>query len=46
MQSNTSARDFWSRAISTFTGETIQPVSVEKNGKQWHVFSFESPAVS
>ncbi len=43
MQSNASALDFWSRAISTFIGEAIKPVSIEKNGKLWHVFSFESP---
>jgi len=42
MQSNASALDFWQRAISTFTGEAIQPVSIEKGGKLWHVFSFES----
>jgi predicted acetyltransferase len=42
MESNASALDFWSRAISTFTGEPIQPVSVQKGGKLWHVFSFES----
>ena len=46
MESNASALDFWLRATSTFTGEAIQPVSIEKNGKRWHVFSFESPAVA
>lgn len=42
MESNVRALNFWQRAISTFTGDTIQPVSIEKNGKPWHAFSFES----
>jgi predicted acetyltransferase len=42
MQSNASAVEFWSRAISTFTREPIQPVSIENGGKIWHSFSFVS----
>ena len=42
MQSNHSALQFWQRAISAFTGEAIQPFSIEKDGKSWQLFSFES----
>ncbi len=42
MQSNTSACQFWARAIPMFTGETIYPVYVEKSGECWKLFSFES----
>jgi len=45
MQSNVPALPFWERAISAFTGETIPSVWVEKGGKGWHVFSFESKPV-
>jgi predicted acetyltransferase len=42
MESNVSARDFWAHAISTLTGEAIQPVRIKKDGKWWTLFSFES----
>jgi predicted acetyltransferase len=42
MESNIVARDFWAHAISTLTGQTIQPVRVEKDGQSWTLFSFES----
>ncbi len=42
MESNQSALQFWQRAISAFTGTAIQPFSIEKDGKAWKVFSFES----
>jgi predicted acetyltransferase len=41
MQSNASAQRFWERAIAEFVGEAIHPVSVEKDGTGWWVFSFE-----
>jgi predicted acetyltransferase len=41
IQSNGAARQFWERAISLFTAETMHPVRVEKNGDSWHLFSFE-----
>ncbi len=44
MQSNVAAYHFWQRAISTFTGEAIDPVSIEKDGECWNCFSFESNA--
>jgi predicted acetyltransferase len=39
---NTSARHFWSHAISTFTGDAIHSVGVEKDGERWTLFRFES----
>ena len=42
MESNRAAHAFWGRAIEAFTGSPIQSVRVERNGKRWHVFSFDS----
>lgn len=42
MQANHSALLFWERAISIFTGQRIQPISVEKDGNSWWVFTFDS----
>jgi predicted acetyltransferase len=42
MQSNVPAYQFWARAISMFTGKAVHPVAVEKGGKSWEFFSFES----
>jgi len=42
MESNLVARDFWAHAISTLTGQAIKPVRVEKDGRSWTLFSFES----
>jgi predicted acetyltransferase len=42
MESNHSAHQFWERAISTFVGEAIHSLPIEKGGKRWRVFSFES----
>ena len=42
LESNRPARSFWAHAISVFAKEAIQPVRVEKNGKFWTLFSFES----
>lgn len=42
MQSNHSAAEFWGRAITRFIGEAICPVPIEKDGKCWYLFSFES----
>jgi predicted acetyltransferase len=46
MQANVSAQHFWARAISMFTGEVIHPVSIEKAGERWSLFSFESKGVA
>lgn len=42
MQANVSARRFWEAAIRRFTGKTIRPVLMKKDGEGWYVFSFES----
>lgn len=44
MGTNVPARQFWERAISEFTEDTIRPVNVEKDGQSWALFSFESRA--
>jgi predicted acetyltransferase len=46
MESNDLAHRFWERAISAFTGETVQARRVENGGKPWRVFEFESKLVS
>jgi predicted acetyltransferase len=46
MESNIVASEFWAHAISMLTGQTIQPVRVEKDGRCWTVFSFESKRVA
>jgi predicted acetyltransferase len=46
MRLNVAACQFWARAISTFTGEVIYPVRVEKGASCWKLFSFESKRVS
>ena len=45
MPANVSAVRFWAEAIATFTGEEIHPVSVEKDGRCWILFSFDSKQV-
>ena len=42
MESNIVALDFWAHAISMLTGQAIQPVRVQKDGRWWTLFSFES----
>jgi predicted acetyltransferase len=42
MQSNVSGRHFWEYAISSFAGEAILAVSVEKAGKHGNLYSFNS----
>jgi len=39
---NRKAIRFWARATSDFLGVTIDPVSFDKDGERWHLFSFES----
>jgi predicted acetyltransferase len=46
MQSNIPARDFWAHAISMLTGKEIKSTRVEKDGKYWSLFSFESTGVA
>ncbi|MFP5265583.1 MAG: GNAT family N-acetyltransferase [Blastocatellia bacterium] len=42
MESNTPAKGFWESAIASFIGEVRSPARVEKAGKCWYLFSFES----
>ncbi len=42
MQTNQRAQKFWASAIAKHTGAPIQPVSSEKEGELWSVFSFDS----
>ena len=45
MQSNVSAHHFWEGAVSAFTNEAMHPVLVEKGGKLWKLYSFNSKHV-
>ena len=42
MQANQAALPFWERAVSGFTGKPVSPTRLEKGGKLWHMFSFDS----
>jgi len=42
MEVNVPAISFWARAIAGFVGREIAPSRVERPGKAWKVFSFES----
>jgi predicted acetyltransferase len=42
MGSNSAALNFWQRAIDTFTDRPIDPTSIDRDGKAWAVFNFES----
>ena len=41
-QSNTSAIRFWSAAIAEFTGATVTPTIIQKDGQPWDIYSFQS----
>lgn len=45
LESNHSAHQFWQSAISLFAVEAVHSFRVEKGGKCWRVFSFESGLV-
>jgi predicted acetyltransferase len=42
MESNIPAQHFWAGAISTFTGQPVDPANFETAGTRWTVFNFES----
>lgn len=46
MESNQAGHQFWERAISTFVGEAVRSARIEKGGRGWCVFSFESNRVT
>jgi predicted acetyltransferase len=43
MEANTAAGRFWRHAIAQFTGDSVDPVGVERDGENWLLFSFASP---
>ena len=45
LDSNHAARQFWQHAVASFTGKAIPSLRVDKDGKHWHLFSFESQPV-
>jgi predicted acetyltransferase len=42
MLANTSALRFWAKTVAAFTSQSIDPDSIDHNGKRWSLFSFES----
>jgi predicted acetyltransferase len=46
MESNHAAHHFWQHAITEFSGKSIHPVRIEKDGGHWHLFSFQSGHVA
>jgi predicted acetyltransferase len=42
MESNQAAHQFWERAIAEFAGKATPSHRVEKDGRDWLLFSFES----
>ncbi len=40
MQRNSPARHFWARVIAGFSGESVRPARIDKNGEAWDLFSF------
>lgn len=42
LESNVWAQSFWVRAMKLATGKVVEPVSMEKNGDHWKLYTFES----
>jgi predicted acetyltransferase len=42
MQANVAANDFWSHAISKFSGERVEPIYTDKSGERWALYRFNS----
>jgi predicted acetyltransferase len=42
MEQNRKAKEFWRRAIDEFLGEACEPTPLVRDGRVWHVFSFDS----
>jgi len=45
MEANRLGHQFWEHAISTFLGERVHSTPLEKGGKCWRVFAFESKGI-
>src|SRR5215831_12805064 len=39
MEANRPACAFWNRAVEQFAGGTVEPHSIERDGRMWNVFS-------
>lgn len=39
---NRKAKEFWRRAIEEFLGDAVEPAPHDKDGRLWHVFSFDA----
>ncbi|HEY6337590.1 MAG TPA: GNAT family N-acetyltransferase [Candidatus Sulfotelmatobacter sp.] len=39
---NVPAYHFWTQAIARFSGNAIRPAHIDKHGRSWQLFSFES----
>lgn len=42
MESNRPAQRFWAHAISLFLGEAADPLSIQRDGLCWQIFSFDT----
>lgn len=42
LERNRKAQEFWRRAIEEFLGRAVEPVPFARDGRRWHVFSFDS----
>ena len=42
IEQNRKALEFWRNAVCEFLGETVEPTPFSRDGRDWHVFSFES----
>lgn len=46
IDTNRKAKEFWRSAISELLGQTVEPTPFSRDGRGWHVFSFESEQVA
>lgn len=42
MEKNEKGKKFWQEAVEKFIRKTAEPITVEKRGKRWVVYTFES----
>ena len=42
VEPNRKAAAFWRRAVADFLGAEVEPTPFSKDGRSWHVFSFDS----
>jgi predicted acetyltransferase len=46
MESNHAAHHFWQQAITEFAGKPTPSTRIDKDGKRWHLFSFDSSHIA